>query len=174
MSAATSPYDVSLRALGAQDRAAALAVINESARWYEEFLPPEQLHPQEMTPAQFDAESARMNWFGAFAGAQLVAVMALEPRGELALIRHGYVLPGWQRQGVGGMLLSHLERVACVPRIVIGTYAQNHKARSSLEKAGYRLCADSTAVLQQWFAIDAERARSSVAYEKALEPAAPA
>jgi GNAT superfamily N-acetyltransferase len=161
---------VSIRPLDPNERAAALRVINQSARWYAEFLPPDQLHGQEMTPEEFDAESARVRWYGAFEGDRLVAVMALEPKGELALVRHGYVLPARQRQGVGGLLLAHLERAAGVERIVIGTYAANYKARSSLEKSGYRLCADSAAVLGAYFDIDPERSRTSVAYEKSMRP----
>jgi GNAT superfamily N-acetyltransferase len=165
----TSSPRISIRALQPDDTASALSVINAAARWYAEFLPPDELHGEEMTPAQFEAEAVRLTWYGAFADAQLVAVMGLEPRdAAVALIRHGYVLPSHQRSGIGTALLMRLEREAGVPRILIGTYAANHKARSSLEKAGYRLCPDPASVLAAHFAIDAARAAASVAYEKRL------
>ncbi|HEU5283009.1 MAG TPA: GNAT family N-acetyltransferase [Burkholderiales bacterium] len=155
-----------IRPLSEADRAAALEVINTAAQWYHEFLPPEELHSPEMTPEQWDAEARRMTWYGAFADGALVAVMGLEARGDAALVRHGYVLPQHQRHGVGGTLLAHLERAAGVPRVIIGTYAANYKARASLENAGYRLCPDSPAVLARYYELPADRARASVAYEK--------
>lgn len=155
-----------IRPLSQADRAAALEVINTAAQWYREFLPPQELHTPEMTPEQWDAEARRMTWYGAFADGALVAVMGLEARSDAALVRHGYVLPEHQRRGVGGTLLAYLERAAGVPRVIIGTYAANYKARASLGKAGYRLCADSPAVLVRYFELPADRARASVAYEK--------
>jgi GNAT superfamily N-acetyltransferase len=160
-----------IRTLDAHARESALEVINRAAQWYAQFLPPEQLHSPEMTAAQWDAEARRMIWYGAYLGGSLVGVMGLEPKGDAALIRHGYVLPEHQRSGLGGALLAHLERAAGnAQRVIIGTYAANYKARASLEKGGYRLCADSQAVLARYFALPPDRARASVAYEKILAP----
>ncbi len=157
------------RPLAAADRTAGLEVINLAAQWYREFLPPDQVHDREMSEADWDREAARMTWYGALAAGRMIGVMGLEPRGEVALVRHGYVLPEWQRRGVGGLLLGHLEREARpVSRIIVGTYAANYKARASLEKAGYVLSEDSQAVLRRYYAIPADRAASSVTYEKAL------
>jgi RimJ/RimL family protein N-acetyltransferase len=167
------PQEPSIRPLTPADRAIALEVINLAAQWYREFLPPEELHSPEMTPEQWDAEAHRMTWYGAFVDERLVAVMGLEAKGDAGLVRHGYVLPEHQRRGVGATLLAHLERVSGAPRVIVGTYAANYKARASLEKAGYRLCADSPAVLARYYALPADRARASVAYEKAFVPPGP-
>lgn len=160
---------LSFRPLAAEDTDAALAVINLAARWYAEFLSSEEMHGPEMTAADYEAEGRRMTWYGAFSGAQLVAVMGLEFVKDAALIRHGYVLPEWQRQGVGSALLRHLEEQAQgAARIIIGTYAANHKARTLLEKKGYRLSHNSEAVLRTYYAIPEERLKTSVTYEKGL------
>jgi GNAT superfamily N-acetyltransferase len=157
---------LSFRPLTHADAAAALAVINEAARWYAEFLPADQLHGPEMTAADFATEGLRMTWYGAFADERLVGVMGLEHVKDVALIRHGYVPPARQRQGVGSALLRHLEQQARVIRIVIGTYAANHKARALLEKKGYRLSESSEAVLREYYAIPEDRLKTSVTYEK--------
>ena len=160
-------HSLSFRPLAPTDRDAALAVINEAARWYAEFLPADHLHEPEMTADQFDAEGSRMTWFGAFSEGRLVGVMGLESVKDVALVRHGYVPSQWQRKGVGGELLVHLERQAAgVARIIIGTYAANHKARARLEKSGYRLSPDSESVLRAYFGIPEDRLLSSVTYEK--------
>jgi RimJ/RimL family protein N-acetyltransferase len=163
----------SIRALAVADRDAALPVINQAARWYREFLPPGEYHEPEMSQADYEREASRLTWYGAFVAGTLVGVMGLEYARDVALMRHAYILPEHQRDGVGLMMLAHLEgqvrAVAPIARIVIGTYRENYKARGALEKAGYRLSADSEAVLRQYYAIPEDRLRASVTYEKSVK-----
>lgn len=161
--------DLLIRPLTPGDRDTALAVINQAARWYREFLPPEEYHDPEMTPAQFEAEARRMTWYGAFVKDTLVGVAGLEYVRNAALLRHAYVLPEHQRLGIGSRLREHLEaQVSGVRRIIVGTYAGNYKAQGALEKAGYRLSANSEAVLRAYYSIPEDRLKSSVTYEKAI------
>jgi len=158
-----------IRRLGPADREAALAVINEAALWYREFLPPEEHHEPEMTPEEWDREGRRLDWYGVFAGGRLVGVGGLERVRDAALLRHGYVVPEWQRSGVGARLVERLEAEARgVERIIVGTYRRNYKARRALEKAGYRVSSDPEAVLRAYYSIPEARLLSSVTYEKAL------
>jgi GNAT superfamily N-acetyltransferase len=158
-----------IRALTLADRDAAVAVINTAAGWYREFLPPEEVHDPEMTAEQWEAEARRLTWYGVFVGADLVGVGGLEHVRDAALLRHGYVLPEHQRAGIGHRLIHHLEGQARgVRRIIVGTYAANHRAQGSLVKAGYRPSPDAEAVLRAYFTIPAERLKASVAYEKSI------
>ena len=158
-----------IRALTPGDTESALAVINTAARWYREFLPPEEFHDPEMTRAGLGAEARRMTWYGAFVEGALVGVMALEYVRDAALLRHAYVLPEHQRSGVGAVLGQHLERqVKGVARIIVGTYRGNYKARAALEKMGYRPSPDSEAVLRAYYVIPEDRLKSSVTYEKTV------
>lgn len=156
-----------VRVLTPADRDSMLHVINTAARWYREFLPDEQLHEPEMTATNWDSESERMIWYGAFDDEWLVGVCALEYTKDVALLRHAYILPGDQRQGIGSLLTRELEVVIKgVDRIIVGTYRENYKARGALEKLGYRECANSVDVLRAYYTIPEDRLRSSVAYEK--------
>lgn len=164
---------VTIRPLTVADRDAALNVINSAARWYRDFLPPDELHDPEMTAAQWDEEARRLAWYGGFLDSALLAVMGLERSRDAALLRHAYILPEHQHHGIGLRLVEHLELVARregagVRRIVVGTYARNYKARGALEKAGYRLSEDSAAVLRAYYAIPEDRLRASVAYDKPI------
>ena len=166
-----------IRQLSSVDRNTATTVINTAARWYQDFLPPEELHDPEMTPEQWDAEAQRMTWYGAFQEDTLVGVAGLEYVKDVALFRHCYVLPEQQRLGVGSLLTKHLEsqvesQTRGVQRIVIGTYAKNYQAGGALEKMGYHLSQDSTAVLRSYYSIPEDRLLSSVTYEKELKHAA--
>jgi GNAT superfamily N-acetyltransferase len=167
--------EVTFRPLTRADRAAAVEVINRAARWYREFLPPEDVHDPEMTAAQWDEEARRLTWYGGFLGGALVGVMGLEYVHDAALLRHAYVLAEHQHRGIGLRLAEHLEQLAGreqaargLRRIIVGTYARNYKARGALEKMGYRRSADSAAVLRQYYAIPEDRLRASVTYEKPI------
>ena len=158
-----------IRSLKLADRDDALAVINVAAQWYREFLPEEEWHEPEMTPAQWEAEARRMTWYGAFVGGDLAGTMGLEYIRDAVLLRHAYILPAYQQQGIGTCLLEYLERqVQGVQRIIVGTYAGNYKARRALEKAGYSLSTDSEAVLRAYYSVPEDRLRSSVTFEKTL------
>lgn len=167
--------ELTIRPLTDADRGAAVNVINTAARWYRDFLPPEELHDPEMTGAQWDDEARRLAWYGGFQDGALLAVMGLEHSRDATLLRHAYILPEHQHHGIGLRLVEHLERVVrregaarSVHRIIVGTYARNHKARGALEKAGYRLSGDSAAVLRAYYAIPEDRLRASVTYEKTV------
>ena len=160
-----------IRSLTLDDREAALDVINDAARWYRDFLPHEEYREPEMTAEEWDAEARRMKWYGAFAPdtRTLLGVMGLERLEKVALLRHAYILPARQRQGVGSELLLYLEsELAAGTRIVVGTYRENFKARASLEKAGYRASPDPEAVLRAYYSIPEDRLRASLTYEKIL------
>ena len=95
----------------------------------------------------------------------------LERVRDVALLRHGYVLPDHQRAGLGARLVEHLETEARgVARVVVGTYRGNYKAQRALEKAGYRRSPDPEAVLRAYYSIPEARLQSSVTYEKTLTP----
>jgi GNAT superfamily N-acetyltransferase len=156
-----------IRALTSNDRSDALHVINTAARWYREFLDDEEWHDPEMTAADWDRESQRMTWYGAFDAQSLIGVAALEYIKDIALLRHGYILPEWQRQGTGSLLTRALEdEVASGVRIVVATYRANYKARGSLAKLGYTEYTDSESVLRTYYCLPEDRLRASVAYEK--------
>lgn len=159
-----------IRTLGPADRAIAVAVINEAATWYSEFLPSEELGEVEMTEDEWELEAQRMTWYGAFQDTDLIGVMGLEYVADVALFRHAYVRPSYQRSGVAAKLQLYIEgQVRNVKRIVVGTYTGNYKARSALEKSGYRLAADSDAVLRAYYEIPDDRVNASVAYERTVE-----
>lgn len=159
---------LSIRAYAPRDLAAALDVINAAAKSYRGFLPPEEYHEPLMTEEEFLREAGRMQFYVAEdASREVIGVMGLEHARDVALIRHGYIRPDRQRQGIGEALLDHLERQAgTVPRILIGTYRENLAAQAHLRKHGYRPVADSDAVLRAYYQIPEAQRRNSIAFEK--------
>lgn len=149
---------------------AAVAVINAAAAWYASFLPPDEWQPPEMTTAQWHSEARRMRWFGAEEGATLVGVIGLEAKLDAALIRHAYIAPAWQRQGIGRLLLGHTEAQVehGTRQLIAGTYARNLPAQSLFQRHGYHLAQDSESILRRYYSIPEERLRTSITLIKAL------
>lgn len=158
---------LTIRALTRADRDAALAVIRSGAQRYREFRPQVDFRDPDMTAGQWDTLCQRLTWYGAFIQGALVGVMALEYVRDVALLRHAYVLPNYQRQRIATRLGDALEALVLgIRRIFVWTYAGNYKARRGLEKAGYTLVADSETALRTYLCLPENRLKAAVAYEK--------
>jgi N-acetylglutamate synthase-like GNAT family acetyltransferase len=72
---------------------------------------------------------------------RLIGVMGIQDRGEVALIRHAYVLTRFRQQGIGEKLLLYLESLTEKP-ILVGTWKAASWAISFYEKNGYILVSD--------------------------------
>lgn len=112
-----------IRPVGEDERDRILAIVNAAAEAYRGVIPADRWHEPYMDAAELAAEvAAGVAFWGVDAGSQLVAVMGVQPVGDVHLIRHAYVDPGHQRHGIGGSLLRHL-RAATPGRMLVGTWA---------------------------------------------------
>ena len=98
-------------------------IINEAAKAYEGFIPADRYHQPYMDMDELEQETKRMTFFGWEANGELVGVMGFEPIKDVTLIRHAYVLPEWQKQGIGSKLLSHLNVLVTTSRLLVGIWA---------------------------------------------------
>lgn len=159
-----------VRVLDPSDGPEAVDVINAAAAWYAEFLSSDEFDGTEMDLDEWLAEGRRLTWYGAFLDGRLVGVMGLEYVREVALLRHAYVLPAEQRSGVSQAIQARIMvDLRPVERLLVGTYAANHKARGVLEKGGFRLVDDSQAELRRYWDIPEDRLVSSVVYELKID-----
>src|SRR5258708_27878559 len=81
---------------------------------------------------------------------RLLAVMGIQDKGEVALVRHAYVAPTAQRKGVGTSLLRHVRRLTGKP-ILIGTWADASWAIEFYRRNGFTVVprsAEHTSELQ--------------------------
>ncbi|MDO8787976.1 MAG: GNAT family N-acetyltransferase [Sulfuritalea sp.] len=105
------------------DLGATLAIINEAARAYRGVIPADRWHEPYMSPDELEKEIADgvICWVAEEDG-RLLGVMGIQDKGEVALVRHAYVMPTVRRKGVGTRLLRHVEGLAAKP-VLIGTWA---------------------------------------------------
>jgi N-acetylglutamate synthase-like GNAT family acetyltransferase len=120
------------------DRDAIFAIVNTAAEKYRGVIPADRWHEPYMPRAELDAEiAAGVQFWGCENGdGQLVGVMGVQPVKDVVLIRHAYVLPATQGQGIGGKLLEHLT-AATTARILIGTWAAAEWAVGFYRKHGF-------------------------------------
>jgi len=138
-------------------------VINESARAYEGVISADCYHQPYMTMEELKREMKRMTFFGWEAKeGELVGVMGFEPIEDVALIRHAYILPQWQRQGIATRLINHLKGLVTTPRLLVGTWADARWAIEFYKKHGFTLLPNKDELLKVYWDIPQRQIETSV------------
>ncbi|HUT96858.1 MAG TPA: GNAT family N-acetyltransferase, partial [Dehalococcoidales bacterium] len=104
----------------------------------------------------------RVTFFGWEANGELVGIMGVEPIKDTTLIRHAYVLPRWQRQGISSRLLDYMKRLVTTPRLLVGTWADADWAIDFYEKHGFKLQTDKDELLKTYWDISQRQIETSV------------
>jgi GNAT superfamily N-acetyltransferase len=146
------------------ERAAIVAIVNAAAEAYRGVIPADRWHEPYMPLRELDAEiAAGVAFWGYEADGALVAIMGIQPVGDVDLIRHAYVSPASQRHGVGGALLERL--VASTDRrILVGTWAAADWAIRFYRRHGFELVSPAlkAELLETYWTIPARQVETSV------------
>ncbi len=137
-------------------------IINEAAKTYEKAIPADCYHQPYMPMDELEREWKRMTFFGWEANGELVGVMGAEMSKDVTLIRHSYVLPQWQGQGIGSRLLSHLKSLVTSSRLLVGTWADATWAVDFYKKHGFRPLPDKDELLKAYWDIPQRQIETSV------------
>lgn len=137
-------------------------IVNEAAKAYEGAIPADCYHQPYMPLAELEQEMKRMTFFGWKTDSKLVGVMGLEPVKDTNLIRHAYILPECQQQGIGSKLLTHLKSTVKTPRLLVGTWADATWAVDFYKKHGFRLMPNKDELLKTYWDIPQRQIDTSV------------
>ena len=137
-------------------------IINEAARGYEGVIPADCYHQPYMPLDELEREIQRVTFFGWKVNGELVGIMGIEPVKDVTLIRHAYVLPPWQSQGIGDKLLNHLKSLTATRRLLVGTYTANQQAITFYRKHGFSLLADKDELLKKYWGIPQRQIETSI------------
>jgi N-acetylglutamate synthase-like GNAT family acetyltransferase len=146
------------------DREEILAIINEAAHAYRGIIPDDRWHAPYMPQQEFENEIASgVNFWIAEENGQILGVIGLQDKGDVALVRHAYVSAKAQRKGVGTRLLHYVEQLTDKP-ILIGTWADASWAIDFYERNGYSLVdsAEKTRLLKTYWSIPDRQIETSV------------
>ncbi len=137
-------------------------IINEAAKGYEGAIPADCYHQPYMTMDELEREMKRMTFFGWEEKGELVGVMGFEPIKDVILIRHAYVLPQWQKQGIGSKLLGHLKSLVTTSRLLVGTWADAYWAIDLYQKHSFSLLPNKDELLKTYWDIPQRQIETSV------------
>ena len=145
------------------------SIINEAAKAYEGVIPADCYHEPYMPMDELQREMKRISFFGREEDGELVGIMGIEPIKDVTLIRHAYVLPDWQKQGIGSELLNTLIVRAATSRLLVGTWADARWAIDFYRKRDFSLLHDKDELLKTYWDISQRQIESSVVMGKNIK-----
>jgi len=138
------------------------SIINEAARAYAGAIPADCYQQPYMSMDELKREMKRMTFFGWEVDGELVAVIGFQRVKDVTLIRHAYVLPQWQKRGIGSKLLDYLKVLTTTRRLLVGTWADASWAIAFYQKHGFRLMPDKDELLKAYWDIPERQIETSV------------
>ena len=127
-------------------------------------IPADRWHEPYMSAEELKSEiAAGVSFWIAEHDDRVVGVIGIQDKGDVALVRHAYVMPSTQRTGVGTTLLRHVEGMVDKP-ILIGTWAAATWAIGFYERNGYTLLgsAEKDRLLRTYWSIPPRQVETSV------------
>ena len=137
-------------------------IINEAAKAYEGVIPPDRYHQPYMPMDELEREIKRMIFVSWEVDGELVGIMGMETIKDVTLIRHAYILPDYQQQGIGSELLKHIEGMVTTSQLLVGTWADAYWAIDFYQKHGFALLPVKDELLETYWDIPARQVETSV------------
>jgi len=153
-----------MRRCGSSDFGMIYLIINDAATAYRGVIPEDCWKEPYMSKEGLEREiDEGVEFWGYEEDGELVGVMGLQHIEDVALIRHSYIRPLRQNQGIGRKLLFHLQRQTTRP-ILIGTWADAVWAIRFYEKNGFELVSpeEKDRLLKRYWSIPERQIKSSV------------
>jgi len=154
-----------IRSLLLSDSDAILEVINDAAQAYKGVIPDDRWKEPYMSAGELKEEiEAGVRFYGLMEGGHLLGVAGIQALKDTTLIRHAYVLPGCQGEGIGKRLLEYLIGLAETPEVMVGTWADATWAIRFYEKHGFKLVSsrEKDRVLRTYWHIPERQIETSV------------
>jgi N-acetylglutamate synthase-like GNAT family acetyltransferase len=153
-----------IRASVREDFPRILAIINDAALAYRGVIPADRWHDPYMPAGELQKQIDEGVAFSvAEDEGQMLGVMGIQDRGEVALVRHAYVSTTVQRGGVGTKLLRHVQSLTHKP-ILIGTWADAAWAIGFYQRNGFVVVPkqETARLLRRYWSIPDRQVETSV------------
>jgi GNAT superfamily N-acetyltransferase len=153
-----------IRAAHEVDFQAILSIINAAAEVYRGIIPPDLWKEPYMPTHELAHEIATGIRFQVFVETGIVkGVMGVQEVKDMTLIRHAYVDPSAQGQGIGAALLKNCRGLAVGP-LLIGTWAAADWAIKFYQKNGFQVAsrAEKEHLLRTYWTIPERQIETSV------------
>jgi N-acetylglutamate synthase-like GNAT family acetyltransferase len=139
-------------------------IINDAAIAYKGVIPPDRWHEPYMDREELQSQIDDGVQFSCYIdNDEIIGVMGIQDKSEVALIRHAYVRTIQRKKGIGTLLLQELIKDEKKP-ILIGTWKAADWAIRFYEKHGFRLVGEKEKdrLLKKYWAIPDRQIETSV------------
>jgi GNAT superfamily N-acetyltransferase len=157
-----------IRRLTEADFQTIISVVNDAAEAYRGKIPKDRWKTPYMTKDELQKEiESGVQFYGWQESGIVVAVMGIQPLGDVTLIRHAYTLTKKQRRGIGEKLLKHLLGLARTGRVLVGTWESAPWAIKFYENHGFVLLSreETNKLLRKYWSIPERQVETSVVLE---------
>ena len=137
-------------------------IINEAAKAYDGAIEADCYHQPYMPADELEREMMRVIFYGWEVDGELVGVMGIEPIRDTTLIRHAYILPQWQHQGIASRLLEYMKGLTQTPQLLVGTWEDATWALDFYQRRGFRFLPDKDRLLKAYWDIPPRQIETSV------------
>jgi GNAT superfamily N-acetyltransferase len=151
-----------IKALSAKDASIIYEVINKAAHAYRGVIPEDCYHEPYMPEQELRREMAGMTFFGWHEGGKVIGVIGFQSVKDVTLVRHAYVLPEYQRKGIGTKLLNHVKQMTKTKRLLVGTWADAVWAIQFYQKHGFKLMPEKDELLKKYWNVPQRQIEASV------------
>jgi N-acetylglutamate synthase-like GNAT family acetyltransferase len=139
-------------------------IINDGANAYKGVIPHDRWHEPYMTREELQSQIDDGVRFSCYVdNNEVLGVMGIQDKSEVALIRHAYVRTKYRKMGIGTILLQDLIKDAEKP-ILIGTWRAADWAIRFYEKHGFHLVMEDekNRLLKRYWTIPEQQVEASV------------
>jgi len=139
-------------------------IINDAAIAYKGVIPPDRWHEPYMDKEELQSQIDDGVQFSCYVdNDEIIGVMGIQDKSEVALIRHAYVGTQQRKKGIGTLLLQELIKDEKKP-ILIGTWKAADWAVRFYEKHGFRIVEEEEKdrLLRKYWAIPDRQIETSV------------
>ncbi len=146
-------------------------IINDAAQAYKGIIPEDRWHNPYMSLTELRQEILDgIIFWGLVDNHELVSVMGMQDKNEVALIRHAYTRTARRNEGIGSRLLRHLESTTDKP-ILIGTWADATWAIAFYQRNNYHLLPvqEKEQLLRKYWTISERQIETSVVLSNKLD-----
>ncbi|MGE5187813.1 MAG: GNAT family N-acetyltransferase [Betaproteobacteria bacterium] len=154
-----------IRRLRDSDFQTILSIVNEAAVAYRGKIPLDCYKTPYMPKKELEVEiNSGVQFYGYIENGEVVAVMGIQPVGDVTLIRHAYTLTSYQRQGIGAKLLNYLLALAETSCILVGTWENACWAIRFYQNHGFQLTTrqQTNRLLRKYWNIPRRQVETSV------------
>jgi GNAT superfamily N-acetyltransferase len=151
-----------IKKLSQKDASTIYEIINKAARAYRGNIPADCYHEPYMPEHELRREMESMTFFGWNQGGKTVGVIGFQPVKDVTLVRHAYVLPEYQKKGIGSRLLDHVKQLTNTEQLLVGTWADAVWAIEFYQRHGFKLKPRKSELLRKYWNVPRRQIETSV------------